>query len=474
MNSNRPKQAIMMTGIAFVVLFVCMIAYTAWNAWSSRRAYMANSYNRRQTLYARTVSRGNIYSKDGDLLAYTVIDEDGTQQRVYPYGKAFAHVVGYAVQDKGGIEAFANYDLLRSDIPISEKTEAAARGELFPGNHVVTTLDASLQQRIYEALGDYRGAVIVSDPRTGRIKAMVSNPSFEPETVGENWDVYMEDAENGVLVNRATQGLYPAGSVFKIVTSLAYMRSHPDDYLSYSYDCYGSFSMAGETIHCYDSIAHGHLDLKTSFAQSCNASFVNAGLAADRTVYKKTLEELRFNNTLPYAMPYNRSQTIDPVSADISDVMQLAIGQGDMLTSPLHINMITCAIANDGVLMQPYLLETVTDADGEIKDSFEPRSAGRFMTEQEAGALRDMMREVVTSGTGIVLAGASYQAAGKTGSAEHREDDKINDSTHAWFTGMAPVDDPEVCVTLILENAGSSGSYAVPLAKRVFDAYFGY
>ena len=474
MSFGKQKKAILITGIAFVVLFVCMVAYTAWNAWSERRSLMANSYNRRQVLYAKNVSRGNIYSADGELLAYTTFDENGAQRRVYPYGEAFAHVVGYAVHDKGGIEAFANYDLLRSDIPIREKTQTAAQGNLFPGNHVVTTLDAALQQKVYEALGEYRGAVIVTDPRTGQIKAMVSCPAFHPESVDENWETYMEDKENGVLVNRATQGLYPAGSVFKIITSLAYMRSHPNDYRNYAYDCYGSFSMAGETIHCYDSVAHGHLDLKTSFALSCNASFVNAGLAADKTVYRKTLEELRFNRSLPYALPYNPSSTINPEKAEVSDIMQLAIGQGDMLTNPLHINLITCAIANGGELMQPYLMEAVTDADGEIKDRFEPQSAGRFMSEQEAAQLRDMMRAVVTDGTGIVLANASYRAAGKTGSAEHREDDELKDSTHAWFTGMAPVDNPEVCVTLILENAGSSGSYAVPLAKRVFDAYFGY
>ena len=473
MNTDRQRKAIMLTGIAFVLLFAGMMAYTTWNAWSSRRSLMANSYNRRQTLYAKTVSRGNIYSESGDLLAYTEFDENGTQRRVYPYGAAFAHVVGYAVHDKGGIEAYANYDLLRSDIPIREKTQTAAQGDLFPGNHVVTTLDANLQNRVYEALGEYRGAVIVSDPRTGKIKAMVSCPSFDPQTVDENWDAYMED-EDGVLVNRATQGLYPAGSVFKIITSLAYMRSHPNDYLSYSYDCYGSFSMSGETIHCYDSISHGHLDLKASFAYSCNASFVNAGLAADKTVYKKTLDELRFNDSLPYAMPYNRSSTIDPRKAEVADIMQLAIGQGDMLTSPLHINMIASAIANGGELMQPYLIEAVTDADGVVKDRFEPRSAGRFMSANEAAQLREMMREVVTSGTGIVLAGSAYQAAGKTGSAEHREDDELQDSTHAWFTGFAPAENPEVCVTLILENAGSSGSYAVPLARIVLDAYFGY
>ena len=177
MSTKKQKRAILFTGMVFVLLFACMIGYTTWNAWSGRRRLMANSYNRRQTLYARNISRGNIYSESGDLLAYTDFDENGNQHRVYPYGRACAHVVGYAVHDKGGIEAFANYDLLRSDIPISEKTQTAAQGNLFPGNHVITTLDASLQQRVYEALGEYRGAVIVSDPRTGKILAAT------PETV---------------------------------------------------------------------------------------------------------------------------------------------------------------------------------------------------------------------------------------------------------------------------------------------------
>lgn len=473
MKTNRYRIALGVTGVIFSVLFIGMLAYTTWNAWTGRRSMMANSYNRRQNLYAKNIVRGNIYASDGTVLAYTERNEAGEQARVYPYGEAFAHAVGYQAKDKSGIEAYANYDLLRTSLTITEKMRHAAEEEMFPGNHVITTLDARLQQDVYHMLGDYRGAVIVSAPKTGNILAMVSNPSFDPAQVEARWDEYTLGGEDGALVNRVTQGLYPAGSTFKIMTTLAYLRSRPSDWQNYSYNCYGSFSSAGETIHCYDSVAHGIIDLKTSFALSCNSSFVNLGLAADRNVFEKTLSGMYFNSALPYDMVYNRSVTTDPRKAEVSDVMQLSIGQGDMLMTPLHMNMITCAIANGGTLRELHMLDCVADADMNVVERYDPLTVNGMLSAREAQTLTEMMRAVVTDGTGIVLADRPYNAVGKTGSAEHTED-RETDSTHAWFTGFAPAEDPEVAVTLILENAGSSGSYAVPLARLILDSYFGY
>jgi peptidoglycan glycosyltransferase len=150
-------------------------------------------------------------------------------------------------------------------------------------------------------------------------------------------------------------------------------------------------------------------------------------------------------------------------------MMQLSIGQGTTSITPMHLNMITCAIANDGVLMKPYVISEVKSADGKTVESFGSSEYKRLMSEEEADILTELMEGVVESGTATKLKGLSYTAAGKTGSAEFNSDS----DSHAWFTGFAPADDPEICVTIIIENAGSGGEYAVPVAKRIFDAYFG-
>jgi peptidoglycan glycosyltransferase len=150
--------------------------------------------------------------------------------------------------------------------------------------------------------------------------------------------------------------------------------------------------------------------------------------------------------------------------------MQASIGQGTTQITPLHLNMITSAIANGGMLMKPYLVDYVENVDGAVVKQFNPDSYKRLMTTEEASALTEMMHEVVESGTGTKLSGLSYSAAGKTGSAEYSS---VKTDSHAWFTGFAPVENPEICVTIIIEGAGSGGDYAVPIAKRIFDAYFG-
>lgn len=470
-NERERSLPIPALAVFFSALFVVMGAYIAWHGYADRRELMSNAYNRRQALYMRSVERGKIYASDrSTILAGTVIGEDGRQTRVYPYGEVFSHAVGYAVRDKAGVEALANYDLLHSGIHLGDRSMLAGEGRLFPGNDVVTTLDVRLQTRIYEAMGDYHGAVIVTNPRTGEILAMVSKPSFDPGSVDATWDELTADPEAGILVNRTTRGLYPTGSTFKIITTLAYMRAHPADYASYQYQCYGSFTTAGETIHCFDGIPHGAITLAQSFALSCNSSFVNIGVNTDRALWAKTLEDLYFARALPGELRSNISTTSDPVTCTVPDLMQLSIGQGETSMTPLHLNLITCAVANGGMMMKPYLISDVVNAYGANVEHYTSTRAARLMSAEEAAGLTELMRGVVTEGTGRALAGKPYTSAGKTGSAEHGTG--LIDDAHAWFTGFAPAENPEICVTLVLEDAGSSASYAVPLAGIVFDTWF--
>ena len=413
-------------------------------------------------------TRGTIYANDGQILARTVTDEEGNEQREYPFSNMFAQVVGYASNGRFGIEAQTNYYLIQSNAKLSDKVASEVSGVKYPGDSVVTTLDVRLQEVAYQSLGVYRGAIIVSEPATGKILAMVSKPDFDPNKIQEIWDDLLEENDSGVLLNRATQGLYPPGSTFKIITALEYIRENPDTYQNYSYQCGGKFTLGEDTINCFHGTAHGSENFTKSFAKSCNASFANISVKLDRTSYQSTLSDLLFNKELPVAFVYNKSRVIVDESVSDSDVMQASIGQGTDQITPLHMNMITCAIANGGVLMKPYLVDYVENYNGNTIKQFSSGTYGRLITEEEAQALTELMTEVVESGTATRLKGLSYTAAGKTGSAEYNSD---KSDSHAWFTGFAPVENPQICVTIIIEGAGSGGDYAVPIAKRIFNAY---
>lgn len=468
MRRKRNKQILAVTYL-FVAVFLGMMGYTCHYAVTHQQELMNNSYNSRQEILVAQNTRGMIYAEGRQVLAKTQTDEEGKETRVYPYENMFSHVVGYASNGRYGIEASANYYLINSNAKLSEKVANDVAGLKYPGDNVVTTLNVDLQQIAYDSLGLYKGAVIVSDPSTGRILALVSKPDFDPNEIEVIWDDLLADKESGVLLNRVTQGLYPPGSTFKIVTALAYIRENPDSYSQYTYQCNGRFIHGEETINCYHGTVHGQEDFAKSFAKSCNASFANIGMQLDRNRFADTLEGLLFNQELKVGFAYNQSKLVVDANTEDADMMQASIGQGTTAVTPLQMNMLTCAIANDGMLMKPYLVDHVETHEGNVIKQFEAASYKRMMSEEEAQIMKELMQEVVKSGTGTKLADASYTAAGKTGSAEYNS---VKTDSHAWFTGFAPVEDPELCVTVIIEGAGSGGDYAVPIARRIFDAYF--
>ena len=207
-----------------------MMGYTCYYAATNKQELINNSYNGRQEIFAAQNTRGSIYAAGGQLLAETQMDEEGKEKRVYPYDNLFAHAVGYASNGRFGIEASANYYLINSNAKLSDKVASDVAGVKYPGDSVVTTLDVSLQEVAFRSLGVYKGAIIVSEPATGKILAMVSKPDYDPNEIDAIWDEVIKDKESTVLLNRATQGLYPPGSTFKIVTALEYIRENPDRY----------------------------------------------------------------------------------------------------------------------------------------------------------------------------------------------------------------------------------------------------
>lgn len=464
---NFPE--IWVTAAVFTALFVGMLVYLGHFVATSEQDMINNSYNSRQEILLSQNYRGSILSRDGEVLAETVLDSQQEEERNYPFANLFSHVVGFSTQGRMGVEAMANYYLINTNTSISNKIANDTAGKKNPGDNVYTTLDVQIQQVADEQLNVYRGAVVVTEVKTGKVLAMVSHPDFDPNEIAEIWGDLLKNDTSSVLVNRAAQGMYPPGSTFKVITALEYIRQNHDGYENYHYNCNGSYRQGESKISCYHGTNHGSVSFLRSFAKSCNSSFANIGMSLDRDAFQKTLDGLLFNKELPLTLNYSKSSA--HVSDDLStdEMMQTSIGQGKTQITPLHLNMITCAIANDGVLMKPYLVDKVVNDAGNVVKAFRPADYGRMMTEDESAILKELMTAVVEEGTASKLKGLDYTAAGKTGSAEYNN---VKGDSHAWFTGFAPADDPEVCVTIIVEGAGSGGDYAVPMARRIFDVYF--
>ena len=464
--------------VLFALLFGWMCFYFTQTAIENKVGLFDNDYNHRDELLAARNRRGSIYASDAETIlasTQTELDDNGNviQIRSYPFGSMYAHVLGYAQLGGSGLEEYFKYELLHSDLPLSEKVrydnKEDAEDKLYPGNNLITTLDPAVQKACYDAMGNYDGAVIVTEVKTGRIIAMVSKPDYDPNYIEENWESLLADNESGTLLNRVTQGLYPPGSTFKTIDCIDLLEENPDAVKDYSFECSGVFEQGGESIHCYDYEVHGRITLEESFAHSCNSSFANIGLnMISPDTMSDTLRSLLFNSKLPYDLPYVRSSVNMPDTLSTEGIMQMSIGQGTTSMTPLHLNMITSAVANGGVLMRPHLVDELHDAKGRTLRVYGNEAYGSLMPEEVAQQVVQFMRAVVTDGTASSLSGRDYEAAGKTGSAEFDN----NKSSHAWFTGFAPASDPEICVTVLIEGKGMGSSYAVPVAGKIFDAYF--
>lgn len=455
---------------SFLGAFLCLMGYFVYFQFVESEQFINSPYNKRQELFARNVIRGEIYSADGVTLAETLVDEQGNETRSYPYGRIFSHVIGYSTHGRSGVEEMANFSLLRSNLFYVEKAVSQIKGEKSPGDSVTTTLDYDVQLCAFDALGRYDGAVVVMEPKTGKILAMVSKPDFDPNTIASDWDeIVGEEGESSALLNRATQGLYPPGSTFKIFTTLAYIRQNPD-YEDYSYQCTGKFTHGNKTIHCHGNKRHGTQTLKEAFANSCNSAYASLGLELDIAEFGEMCDGLLFNTGLPTTFESSKSSFVLSEEDLSSAVMETSIGQGKTLVTPLHMALITSAIANDGVLMTPYVIDHTTDNEGNLVEQYEPKEYQTLFTAEEAAILQEYMQAVVDEGTASKLSNDVYDVYGKTGSAEFSSS---SDSSHSWFVGYAHREGGEdIAVAVIVEDSGVGSEYAVPIAREIFDEYY--
>lgn len=458
----------MIIAYLFVGIFLSLIGYMIYFNVALSKSINNSPYNKRQEANQKKIIRGDILSADGKVLATTKTDSEGNEVRSYPFDRVFAHVVGYTGNGRSGLELEENYSLMESHSNPVEQVKNEFQNTKNQGDVLKTTLNAKLQKTAYDALGKHNGAIIVMEPSTGKILVNVSKPDFNPNTLRIDWDELIADETNSSLVNRGFTGLYPPGSTFKIVTALAYLeQKHTLN--DFSYTCTGEIKAGNFTLHCSGGKAHGEEDFAKAFAKSCNSAFAQMTLNLDRDRFRKTAERLLFNQELDLPLPYKKSRFSMDSSTANALAMQTGIGQGNTLVTPMYMAMLVSAVANDGKLMKPYLVDSVVSTDGNIVKTNKPEIYQQLLSHSEAEQLTDLMRGVVKNGTAKSLKDLKVSVAGKTGSAEYGD---RTQPAHSWFVGFSNPDHPELAVSIIVEGAGTGSEVAVPIAKKLFEAYY--
>ncbi|MBR5658453.1 MAG: FtsW/RodA/SpoVE family cell cycle protein [Lachnospiraceae bacterium] len=468
------------------VAFLSLAVYLIYVILGANSGILNNSYNAvRLKALEDSVIRGDILAADKIVLATTQKDE-----RIYPQGRLYAHFTGQIEQGKTGVENLADYYLLKADESLFEQIKNDISGDKPKGYSVQTTILPEAQNAAYEALAGRQGAVVALDAKTGDVLCMVSLPDFDPNEVAQIYADYDEAAlaKESFFLNRAVSGLYPPGSSFKPLVLLAYMREFPDYYATMTYDCNNIYSIISEAegtyeLHCSDEKHHGIVDYKKALGESCNGFYADLALRVSATEFNSTMSGLGFNRRLfkehaaDGQVPEVPSLPMALSAAKIGDKMTLAqiamtgIGQAGVQISPMHSAMLTAAIANGGKLMKPRYLEAVLNENGSLIKRYPTEILnGQCMSESEAAVLKDALRYVVEEGTGYEAKSTDYISGGKTGSAQFISG---NPATHAIYTGFGEKDGKIIAVAVFIENGGSGGQQAAPVAKKVLDACFG-
>lgn len=492
MNDNIRK-----LGYFFIAIFAVLALYLGYLNAIVGPKLSTDPHNRRLAAAEEAVVRGAIHDRSGKVLAEDKV-VNGVKKRVYPRGRETAHLLGFVSQQYGrtGLESVLDGHLLAMD-DAGRVQGAIDRllGRQSYGYNVTLTVDAGLQKLGLNMLGSRSGAVVALDPRTGAVLAMVSTPSFDPNTIDETvrtesvvkdgktvqsrvtgYDILKTRSDTAPLLNRAARGLYPPGSTFKIITGAAALESRQK--ADKTTDCKGSITVEGFVLK--DNGVHGPVDFTRAVAESCNSYFGELGLELGRDRVERAARAFGFdimeyddktgalkgsypvvNGEIPYhpgTLPANKMS-----AAELSST---AIGQGRTQVTPLQMALVAAGIANRGVIMKPFVLDEVTRRSGSVHRKAAPVELTAAVSPETARVLAASMEEAVKNGTASGARVQGIRVAGKTGSAQNP-----HGQTHAWFMGFAPAEDPRIAVAVIVENSGSGGYVSTPVAREIIREY---
>jgi peptidoglycan glycosyltransferase len=459
--------------IVVVVLFGVLVFATSWWTVFGADPLRDNPANRRALLEQARIKRGVIKAADGTVLARSVKRSDGTFTRRYPQGELLSHAVGYSFIRFGqaGLERARNAALTGERDDITSIVDEL-QGKRQEGDDVITTLDTRAQRVAIDALGGQKGAVVAMDPKSGAVKVMASVPQYDPNDIPDIFGRLNQDPD-APLLNRTTQGQYPPGSTFKVVTAVAGIDSgkfSPDSVLNGD----SPKTISGASLSNDGGESFGDINLTQALTNSVNTVWAQVAEGVGKPTLAKYMERFGFYARPPLDYPAGQryvsgvftQRGLTPVTSGLVDVGRVGIGQGGLLGTPLQMAMVASAVANGGTLVKPHMTDRVVDPDGRVTDDIGTTKYHRVMSGSTATKLTQMMSQVVKEGTGTAAALSGIEVAGKTGTAEVE-----NGATNqVWFIGFAPVGDPKVAVAVTVERSdGFGGTVAAPIAKQVME-----
>jgi peptidoglycan glycosyltransferase len=478
------RQIVQLFGV-FTFLFTVLVVFTSrWTVFEAS-SLTDNQYNRRPLIEEQRIPRGLIYASDGTTVLASNRPhgrgQDRTYTRTYPTGGLFAHPVGYSYIRNGrrGLELSRNDELVGREDEFQSILSGleSARKE---GNDVVTNLDVDGTRAAEAALAGRKGAVVAIEPKTGKVRVMVSVPEYDPNSIPSQIRRLNNDRANQPLLNRTTQELYPPGSTFKVVTATAALDSGkitPDTAI----DASSPKDISGVPLENAGGEQFGSISATDALTHSVNTYWAQVGerIGRDTLVeymrrfgfYEKPELDYPSSQMIPSGVLNGKGVFVD----DGFDVGRVAIGQGglegEIRAAPLQMAEVAAAVANGGRLMKPQLTDRIVRKDGRVKERIQPDLQSVVMKPETADQLAAMMSRVVEEGTGIAGALEGVTVAGKTGTAEVGANREF---TQPWFICFAPVENPRMAVAVTLERTqGQGGTVAAPIAKSVLEALLG-
>ncbi len=408
--------------------------------------------------------RGRILATDGTILAYSQGD-----RRTYPFGASLAQSIGY-VSDRYGTSGIEQaYDAALSPPDISgdslgqlEEIRAAIQGRAVTshGDDIVTTIVPSIQQELFARLSRYsRAAGVVLDPRSGAVLAIASVPSFDPGSIDTIFSQLSTDPSSPLL-DRATQGLYPPGSTFKILTASAALDSGtvtPDS----RFEDPGYLVIGNAVLHDNEGEATGYQDVTTAFALSSNVDFAQIVLKVGLDTFYQYLNRFGVGSSLDFQLPTSASSVPPKDEVSGGELAQMGFGQGALLVTPLQMVLIAATIANGGDEPRPFIVRQIR-RDDRVVSVIPSGTLASPISADTADEVKKMMIAVVERGTGTVASLPNVVVAGKTGTATNP-----HGAAHSWFVCFAPADAPRAVVAILVENAGYGAAVAAPIARDV-------
>ncbi len=444
------------TMIVFSVLFAALVANLTMIMVIQADYYQNMAINNHTIAKESKIERGTISTYDNVVLAQSVLQEDGTYQREYPAGSLASHVVGYASDTYGtaGIEAAYNDTLTgTSDYASWIDVLNSYTGNAAAGNDVKLTINSSIQKAAQESLEGYSGACVVMDPETGAVLALASSPTY---SAGDAEELLSSKDTSSALYNRATQALYSPGSTFKIV-SLATALENNIAQEDTVFSAPATIDIGNAPVTNFGKTSYGDITLARATELSANTVFGQLGTQIGSDLLVSSAEKFGFNQDIAFDLPLTTSLMPDPEEMTEWETAWAAagepVGEHESPAGPqasiLELALTGCAIANDGVIMQPYIVDSIYNADGANSFIATPSAMFTACSSETAQRVKTVLEGVVDRGTGTAASVSGVEIAGKTGTAEtgKKKDDRL-------FVGMGPSEDCSVVVAIILEEAG--------------------